>query len=140
MDKEWRGPGRIIALDNKIVFIKYGRAIIHTSEPRVTRAPDQSVTPDVTPDTVQGQGYQVTQQSQVTPVAPVVTPVTTPQRMTRAATRARLRAQAIKAAGGDNPKDEDSSDSDDDPDPVSQEMVMVTSHTNLVIIQVMKVL
>ena len=41
-DKKWHGPGRIIAVDNKIIYIKYGRVIIHTSEPRVTKTADGS--------------------------------------------------------------------------------------------------
>ena len=36
--KGWHGPARVIAVDNKIIYLKYGRAIVHTSEPRVSRA------------------------------------------------------------------------------------------------------
>ena len=37
MKSRWHGPGKVIAVDNKVVYIKYGRAIIHTSEPRLSR-------------------------------------------------------------------------------------------------------
>ena len=36
-DTKWHGPGRIVAIDNKMIYIKYGRVVIHTSEPRVTK-------------------------------------------------------------------------------------------------------
>ena len=36
-DNKWHGPGRIVAIDNKGIYIKHGRVVIHTSEPRVTK-------------------------------------------------------------------------------------------------------
>ena len=41
-DKRWRGPGRIVAVDGKVVYIKWGRALIHTSESRVTKTAEQT--------------------------------------------------------------------------------------------------
>ena len=36
-DNKWHGSGGVVAIDNKVIYIKYGRVIIHTSEPRITK-------------------------------------------------------------------------------------------------------
>ena len=45
-DPGWQGPGRVVAQDNKLVFIRHGRNIIVSSLARISKVfPNHSTPP-----------------------------------------------------------------------------------------------